>query len=300
MIYIATALYWEAQIFISQYHLKKTDRFHKFQVFLGEDVILMITGVGEIPAAVAISSVCSTFEPGEADVFLSFGSCATISDENRIGELCLLNQIFQISTGRTFYPDILFSHSCRECAGYTGGKILTEEKSRKFGEMNDVLQIQERRSALYDMEGAASYLAASYFFEVDRMAFLRVITDSGVSVTAEDTKMTDTVHKTTDTVHEIMEKEKENIFSFCENFRNRVEKREIWQENAEAFLSEMEHVMHLTTTMKYSLRQHMVYYLLHHADLEKIQEWCRTNLPEQGMDKRGGKKYFEELKRQLY
>lgn len=62
MLYMTTALYCEAKPFIQHFQLKKTDQFHKFQVFLGEEITLIITGVGEIAASVAISSVCSIIQ----------------------------------------------------------------------------------------------------------------------------------------------------------------------------------------------------------------------------------------------
>lgn len=287
MIYVASALYWEAEIFIKRYQLKKSDCFHRFQVFTGKNMILVITGVGEVPAAVALSGICSVCEPKEEDVFVSFGSCAAIANAEK-GELCLLNQIVQVSTGRTFYPDILFSHPFREGTGYTGSKILTTGHGSGLPDPEGYQSGNVPKPVLYDMEGAASCLAASYFFEADRMAFLRVVTDYGV----QDNDLKETVQK-------LIAQQQESIFSFCEGFGHRTQHGKRWNAEAENLLVMMEKKLHLTSTMQHSLKQHILYYLLCHAELDDILEWGRENLPEQEVDKRGGKKYFDELKRQL-
>lgn len=78
MIYLFTALYCEAHIFIKQFNLAKNQNATWFQEFYNETIgiRLTVTGVGEIAAATAIGSVCSIYKPTQEDFLLNVGICA--------------------------------------------------------------------------------------------------------------------------------------------------------------------------------------------------------------------------------
>lgn len=293
MLYISTTLYCEAKPFIKYFKLKKTDKFHKFQVFLSDDIILIISGVGEIASSVAIACVCSTFVPKEKDFFLSFSSGAALSENMPLGELYLLNKITQITTDKTFYPDILFRHPFQEIQGITGSKILQEDSSFLQSYMQDETNLY----LSYDMEAASSYVSASYFFETHQMLFLRVISDYGIN------KNTEKESQKIDISNNIMtyiECKKEILYPFVRKLMDREEEKSIpLNREAEAFLEEMTQILHLSVSMKNTLLQHVKFYLLMHENLSPILHWSSTNIPTTCKSKREGKNYFEELKRQL-
>lgn len=286
MLYISTALYCEAKPIILYFGLKKTDQFHKFQVFLGDDILVVITGVGEIAASVAISSVCSVMPPEKGDFFLSFGSAGTVSKSLTLKEIYLLNKITQLSTNQTFYPDVLFRHPFWEIQGVTGSRVLKEE-------IQALNQTQEESLFLYDMEGAASYISASYFFGTHQMAFLRILSDYG---SKKDQKEWLTPNQLT-----LMIEEKAHLlFPFIEQMKEQAKQKEqLLHTQTSEFLEQMEQLLCLSTSMKYILQQHLSYYLLLHDDLLDIIKWCDTHIPNSCKSKREGKIYFEELKRQL-
>lgn len=277
MLYLSTALYCEAKPLITHFGLKKTHIFHKFQVFLGDDMILMITGVGEIAASVAIACVCSTYLPKEGDFFLSFGSSAALSFDMPLGELYLLNKITQMTTDKTFYPDIVFGHSFQEIHGISGSKELQED-SHLFNQY-----------LTYDMEAASSYLSASYFFGPHQMAFLRMISDYGTNRKDLSSKITN-----------LIDRKKYVWVPFLEKFKNReIEESFSFNQEAEAFLEEMKKVLHLSVSMKNALIQHVKFYQLMHHDFTPIIKWRNANIPTACKSKREGKVYFELLKKQL-
>lgn len=80
MIYIVTAIYAEAQPFITRFQLKKESFHTRFQVFLNKeaDLCLIISGTGSVPAAVAVSSICTEYGAGRGDFLLNAGICAQI------------------------------------------------------------------------------------------------------------------------------------------------------------------------------------------------------------------------------
>ena len=67
MIYIFTALYCEAHIFIQKYNLIKNQEITWFQEFYNKTtgIRLAVTGVGEIAAAAVVSSICSLYKPAD-------------------------------------------------------------------------------------------------------------------------------------------------------------------------------------------------------------------------------------------
>ena len=70
MIYIFTALYCEAHIFIRHFNLIKNQQGTWYQKFYNETtgILLTVTGVGEIAAAAVVGSVCSIYKPTQNDL----------------------------------------------------------------------------------------------------------------------------------------------------------------------------------------------------------------------------------------
>lgn len=132
MIYIITAMYAEARAFITHFQLKKDISHTRFQVFLNSEanICLIISGPGSVPAAAAVSSICTKYSAGQGDFLLNVGICAQIWDENghlpeypcQTGRIFLCNKIRELSSGKTFYPDILYRHMFAEAQIITGPK----------------------------------------------------------------------------------------------------------------------------------------------------------------------------------
>ena len=76
MVYVAVALYYEAEPLIRLLGLKKNGRFDKFQVFEGRAAVLIVTGAGEISAAAAVAYLCASFSVSRDDIFINYGICA--------------------------------------------------------------------------------------------------------------------------------------------------------------------------------------------------------------------------------
>ena len=164
MIYIFTALYCEAHIFIKQFNLVKNVNNTWFQEYYNETagIRLTVTGVGEIAAATAVGSICSVYKPTQEDLLLNVGICAHTAQNDGI---FLCNKIVEKATGKTFYPDMLYRHNfCEETI--VTGMVLWD--GGKDGAGN-----------LYDMEAAAIYQAGVHFFGPHQMIFLKVVSDRG-------------------------------------------------------------------------------------------------------------------------
>lgn len=165
MIYIFSAFYAEAKNIIDHYDLKKEKSPEKvrFDVFANDSIRLVITGVGEINAAAAVSNIGGAYGISPDDEILNVGCGAGFSDETCLGSIFLGNKLTEQMTGRTFYPDMLMKTNFRECEIVTVAKVL--------GEGCD--------SVVYDMEAAAVYQAAAFFVGPHRMHFIKLVSDAG-------------------------------------------------------------------------------------------------------------------------
>ena len=286
MIYLFTALYCEAHIFIKQFKLIKNQENTQFQEFYNETacIRLIITGVGEIAAATAVGSVCSVYKPTTGDFLVNVGICAHTAKNDGI---FLCNKIIEQTTGKTFYPDMLYRHNfCEET-------IMTRMIPWN-GEDNSTKTLSSTPNGnLYDMEAAAIYQAGSHFLGPHQMIFLKIVSDSG---SVEEVSKERTMY--------LMEKYQDCIFDYIGQLsaitqKNRYHQSILCQEE-EKLLETFCCDLHCSKAMRDSMRQYIRYLTLERVDYISIIQ----DMYEKGLlpckDKREGKLCFEEFKRRLF
>lgn len=290
MIYLFTALYAEADLFIKKYHLEKNLENTRFQEFYQEEsgIRLTITGVGEIAAAAAVSSVCSTYKPQKGDILLNIGTCARLAGNEGV---FVCNKIIEQATGKTFYPDLLYRHDLWEEAVVTGMMPCNWEEYIKLVD-SERLSVENSSENLYDMEAAAIYQAGSYFFAPHQMIFLKVVSDGGKA--KEVTK---------EKVKRCMEINQEILFDFLEKIFVITQESQRKDKTFQREKIQMETLcadLHCSKVMEDALKQNIHYWELTGVDYASvIQDMYREGiLP--CRDKREGKLCFEELKKRLY
>ena len=285
MIYIFTALYCEASFFISHFHLAKNPENTRFMEFQNETagIRLTVTGVGEIAAAAAVSSVCTASRPTQGDILFNIGTCARRAGSDGI---FLCNKITEQATGKTFYPDILYRHEFPEEAIVTGMKPY-------HGDETDTVPASFPDGTLYDMEAAAIYQAGSYFFGPHQMMFAKIVSDRGAAKSVSKEQVTC-----------LMEAYEESLSGFMELLMkissDQTQRYSCLSGEQEALLEKLCADLHCSKVMCDSLRQHMIYLALAGTDVVSVIQ----SMYEEGLvpckDKREGKRCFEELKRRLF
>lgn len=208
MLYLFTALYAEAAPVIKRFHLKKDPDSRAFQRFSngGQTVLLTVTGAGSVPAAAAVSSCFTAFPPERDDLVVSLGICAGRpfvqpsggTDEAAglaaaaakpvpaAGSVWSINRIAEESTGRTFFPDMLYKLPFPETSVLTGSLVLRKtEAAPAESEWPDI--------PLYDMEAAAVYQAAAFYAGPHQTIFVKIVGDSGVEGRVSRQAVTDVV-----------------------------------------------------------------------------------------------------------
>lgn len=283
MIYIFTALYCEAAFLIRQLQLAKNPDQTRFQQFYNEDILLTVTGVGEIAAAAAVSSVCTKNPPTASDLLLNIGTCARLSGDEGI---FLCNQIIEQATGKTFYPDILYRHDfCEET-------VVTGMQPCNHADCSSGTTILPDR-ALYDMEAAAVYQAGSYFFSPHQMVFLKVVSDKGTASHVSAAQVGQLMDTVGDSCCALIER----LLRFESSAMPKThEADDVFGQLVEKLCVDM----HCSKVMGDSLRQYIRYFSLAGGDVFAVVQ----TMYEQGLlpckDKREGKKCFEALKRRLF
>lgn len=166
MKYIITALDAEARVFCDRFSLKRNFDL-PYTLYTDAETILLVCGMGKMNALMATSALLGYRIPQEGDILLNVGICGA-PEEYAIGDALLIHQI--IDTERRYYPDILYTHSLQETA-----LICVDTPQSSASEFP------------VDMESAGIFLAASKFFKLHQMAFVKIVSDhfSPLSITKE-------------------------------------------------------------------------------------------------------------------
>ena len=235
MIYIACAMYMEAAPFIRRFACKRDDAFRHEQVFVGEEAVVIITGTSPVPAAIALPETLALLPPGEADIFANVGLCGCSDTSVDIGTLFLVHSIADDTTGRRFYPDLLYLHEHCQGALTTYASVVTDNPSDAF---------------LFDTEAAGLYQAALPYFSADRMFYFKIVSDCGSN--ASDISPTQ--------VYELLEGNAPVVSETLLRFASYVPRRYRYSEDEEAVIDYFCRSLRCSVTMEHELRRLIQYY----------------------------------------
>lgn len=160
MVYIVCALYNEAKPFIDFYGLKRYPGSKYFQVFSNDKVQLVISGIGKINSACAVSYLLSNRELKRSDIIINIGICG--SRKRKIGDAFIIDRIKDMDSGREYYPDMLVKNNFEEAYLETFSRIIN----------NEVIE------DLCDMEGSGFIEAASKFLSPHQIQLVKVVSDA--------------------------------------------------------------------------------------------------------------------------
>lgn len=273
MIYIFSAFYAEAKNIIDHYGLKKekSPEMVRFDVFANESIRLVITGVGEINAAAAVSNIGGAYGISPDDEILNVGCGAGFSSDICMGSIFLGNKLTEQMTGRTFYPDMLMKANFRECEIVTVARVLNEGCD----------------SVVYDMEAAAVYQAAAFFVGPHRMHFIKLVSDAGERI--DQSKITELFALQEDKICGYIDR----LLSACADKAPMDDTQSSW--NIDRLTSDMR----CSKVMGDQLAQLIKYCRLSGIDYKAVLDEYYTNGLLPCESKREGKKCLFELKQRL-
>jgi nucleoside phosphorylase len=281
MIYLCTALYSEAELFITLLHLKKDLSQNKFQIFSNESFTLIITGSGAISPCVAVTYLFSHYQPTPSDLLINVGTCGCFSrDQANLGECFAIHKITELSTGRTFYPDLIIKQPFLEA------EIITSPMA-----INCYKNGQNTDAFLVDMEAASIYQSALYFLSNHQLYFFKIISDycDGPAPSSLELKA-------------LIQPHAEVLISWAlctQKFFQTANDKELLSEQEILQIRMLSHRLHLSDTMEKQLFHLFIYQKLRGKDIVYIIQHFITEQLENCNTKSEGKKYFAILKQQL-
>lgn len=340
MVYIFAAHKGEVEHLIKKLSLGKRKTSFPFLQYEGEEILLTITGQGQINASVSVAATLQEEKAKKGDILLSLGSAAVILGKNRtaseelMGSWFWIQKLEQESTGRCFYPDLLYKLDFPEAG------LLTEDKILELGSMGDrdtvseghidskEYIVSERHSdskehsdseehivseepsdskgvsgldntLLYDMESAAVFQAANFYLAPEDFFFLRCVTDFGVNLSEETDSFSSSSLSWKEKLQSLLQKEEEKVLRFIRFLQEKSIERRKEEEGELAFQQQLQSLsesLHCSFVMEKQLERLLRYAFLQGISPEEIREYLERNFGGKEGDKRAGKKALSSLK----
>ena len=294
MVYIFAAHKGEVEHLIKKLSLGKRKTSFPFLQYEGEEILLTITGQGQINASASVASTLQEEKAKKGDLLLSLGSAAAILGRNRpsedlLGRWFWIQSLEQESTGRKFYPDLLYKLDFPEAGLITGDKIL------ELDSMGNRDTVSERHSdskehsdsegvsgfdntLLYDMESAAVFQAANFYLAPEDFFFLRCVTDFGVS--PDEEKLPFSPLSRQERMQALLQKEEDKVLRFI-GFLQEKSKERRKEEEGESFfrqqLQSLSESLHCSFVMEKQLERLLRYAFLQGISAEEVREYLEQN-----------------------
>lgn len=321
MIYIVCALYIEAKFFIEKFNLKKNNLLNEFQVFENENIKLIISGVGRIKSAIAVSYLAMKFDIKENDFIFNIGFCGSLDRNKKLADIILISKIESAYNSKKFYPDMLYKHNFLEGALRTFDTIIenynihTKENKIELNSNGDyniiyISNQKELQNNYIDMEAYGFFEAAAIFFKKDKIIVLKVISD----ILTEENRIILDINNNKKDKNKIninyMEIEKnknesmnilslsfEKIYEWLLNFLEFYDKdNNIFSMQEFEVIKNIRQILKLSDTMNYEFLNILKYLKLNNKDiLEIFKEYEKIEIK----TKLEGKIYFEDFKKRF-
>lgn len=167
MIHFFCALSCEAQPLIQHFKLDELKQFDLFRLYQSKDkqFSLVITGIGKLNAASAVSYHHACFNTSIADTWLNIGVAGHANIP--VGEARLINKITEQQNNACWYPQILFKSPCSSAA------LITVD-----------MPSDDYQTALFDMEASGFYQMAIRLGSAELVHCLKIISDNHEQATS--------------------------------------------------------------------------------------------------------------------
>lgn len=279
MIYIVCALFIEAKPLIKKYDLKKENSFQKFQIFSNEDMKLIISGVGKIKSAIAITYLFENFKVKESDFIINLGYCASTNYNDKLNEIVMISKIKSAYSNQAYYPDMLYKHDFIEGTTICYDKVVETYES----------EASKYENIYIDMESIGFFEAASMYLKKDKIIVLKLISDI-LRKRKEDRTIIDINNKID------LDKIYQKIYDFIENLKAFIVYDNNFSDLEEKYISKISNTLKLTDTMYYEFLNLLKYLKLSKQDIIVFLKKYETMEIKTKLE---GKKQFEDIKKRI-
>ena len=311
MVYIFAAHKGEVEHLIKKLSLGKRKTSFPFLQYEGEEILLTITGQGQINASVSVAATLQEEKAKKGDLLLSLGSAAAIlgrkrPSEDLLGRWFWIQSLEQESTGRKFYPDLLYKPDFPEAGLITGDKILEldsmgdgdskeDTASEGYSDSKEDTVSKEfsgfEKLLLYDMESTAVFQAANFYLAPEDFFFLRCVTDFGVSPGEKTDSFSSSSLSWKEKLQSLLQKEEEKVLRFIRFLQEKSIERRKEEEGELAFQQQLQSLsesLHCSFVMEKQLERLLRYAFLQGISPEEIREYLEKNF--------GGKNAEKDIK----
>lgn len=308
MVYIFAAHKGEVEHLIKKLSLGKRKTSFPFLQYEGEEILLTITGQGQTNASVSVAATLQEEKAKKGDLLLSLGSAAAILGRNRAAEDLLgrwfwIQRLEQESTGRCFYPDLLYKLDFPEAGLLTGDKILEIDSmgrrdtvseghsdskedivSEGYSDSKEDIVSKEfsgfEKLLLYDMESAAVFQAANFYLAPEDFFFLRCVTDFGVNPGEETDFLSSSSLLWKEKMQSLLQKEEEKVLRLIRFLQEKSIERRKEEEGELAFQQQLQSLsesLHCSFVMEKQLERLLRYAVLQGISPEEVWEYLERN-----------------------
>ncbi len=160
------ALPGEARPLVEHYVLKRDMSDSPFPIFRGDNMTLVVSGIGKVKAAAATSYALSMRGPFSNLSIINIGIAGAARECGaKIGDLFVINKIVDNGSGREFFPDMLLAAGIEETTVTTFDHAVTLSTPRV------------PLDGLVDMEASGFQEAASIFLPPHNIACIKIVSD---------------------------------------------------------------------------------------------------------------------------
>jgi nucleoside phosphorylase len=161
--FIYAALPCEAKPLVDHFKLKKDLSIKVFTVYCQDGMCLTVTGIGKNAMAAAVAYTQALFAGDAPCVLLNIGIAG--HKDYVVGQLCLVDKISDVDSGKNYYPPLVFNTSCCTAPIQTVSKPVFVYDD----------------ACLCDMEASAFYETAMRFSTAELIQCLKVVSDNPTS-----------------------------------------------------------------------------------------------------------------------
>ena len=160
MLVWVTALHCEAKPIIDHYRLKKSPSHNIFDVYLKENMLCIISGIGKTAAAAATAWIAGLNNDETSIAWINIGIAGSAT--HTIGTVLSIDKISDDESNRYFHPVILFDSGLESVHCRTLNKPSTDYLAQ----------------LIYDMEASAFFETARRFSNPELVHCIKIISDN--------------------------------------------------------------------------------------------------------------------------
>lgn len=162
------ALHCEAKPVIDFYRLKKSHDVNAFDLYRGDDMVCIISGIGKLASAAASAWIAARYEDTASLAWINLGIAGAASYE--LGTIFALNQVIDADTDQRYYPAPGAAHALPGCACLTLARPSEAYQDKM----------------LYDMEASGFMYSALRFSSAELTQSIKVVSDNQQHKTGKD------------------------------------------------------------------------------------------------------------------